>query len=416
MRKLNSNIRASLPAAMLVTGACGALLFSPFVSSLGAQDQRITTDRAASERAAMERLRQQLDGARIRTPFGDDVFSTLRAGTLLGGNRAVIGVTTAASGKDKADTAGVLVENVTAGSPADKAGIKAGSRITSVNGVNLKVSAADADDPELQGIGQRRLLRELGKAHVGDEVDVRVATGSTSQSFKIKTVSPDDLAPQRTLAAGSYPRVALEKRASIGASIGSTGSLRDTLGIFISGVTNGGPAEKAGVIEGDRIAAINGVDVRVPREDAEDAQAAMARYNRFMRELQKVTPGEKVTLRVYGGGRYREVPLTTGTSSETVRGFQFNSGDGAGVMSLPRMNMREMTVPGMAIPPGMPLELENLPMMIRGRLNGDSDRVIIRRRGDGSDGEPVVIRRSGPATNGRVYRKVEPIKVRSSAS
>lgn len=358
MTRLRINFRV-LPAAMLVTSACGALLFTPFVSSLGAQDQRVTTDRAAGERAAIERLRQQLDGARIRTQMGDDFFNTMRAGGLLGTNRAVIGVTTSSGGNDKTDTAGVKIESVTAGGPADKAGIKAGARITSVNGVNLKISALDADDPELQGIGQRRLLREIGKANPGDEVEVQIASGPSSQSYKLKTVSPEELAPRRTMASGNgFERIGPEKRASLGASIGSTGSLRDTLGIFVSSVTTGGPAEKAGVIEGDRIAAINGVDVRVPREDAEDAQAAMARYNRFMRELQKLAPGDKATLRVYSGGRYREVPVTTGSMTETMGGMlRFNGGDGMRMMSLPGVN------------------IENMPMIIR-TPKGDTSRIV----------------------------------------
>jgi hypothetical protein len=163
------------------------------------------------------------------------------------------------------------------------------------------------------------------------------------------------------MAGMGFERSGLEKRASLGATIGSTGSLRDTLGIFISSVSTDGPAEKAGVVEGDRIAAINGVDVRVPREDAEDGQASAARVNRFMRELAKLTPGDKATLRVYGGGRYREVQVTTGKSSDMMmHGFQFNTGDGIRMMGIPSR------------------QLENLPMMIR-RLDGDTNRIVLRK-------------------------------------
>ena len=41
-----------------------------------------------------------------------------------------------------------------------------------------------------------------------------------------------------------------------------TGSSRDTLGVFVMSVEDGGPAAKAGIEEGTRIASINGVDVR----------------------------------------------------------------------------------------------------------------------------------------------------------
>ncbi|MEO7360007.1 MAG: PDZ domain-containing protein [Gemmatimonadaceae bacterium] len=346
MKNLHMYHRVAEPAAVLTTSVCAALLFSPFVTRLGAQDPRATAERLAI-------TKDMLDGRmRSRTAGG---LVTMMAGM----NRAVIGVSTSSGGNDKADTAGVKIESVTAGSPADKAGIKAGSRITSVNGVNLKVSALDAEDPELQGIGQRRLLRELGRANPGDEVELRVSAGAASQTYKLKTVSPAELTPRGALGStGGLERFSLENRASLGAAVGSTGSLRDTLGIFISSVTTGGPAEKAGVFEGDRIAAINGLDVRVPREDAEDAQASAARVNRFMRELQKLAPGDKATLRVYSGGRYREVPVTTGMMSDVmVNRFRFNTGDGVRMMSLPGM------------------KVENMPTIIR-RLDGDTSRIV----------------------------------------
>src|SRR5881394_3880938 len=59
-------------------------------------------------------------------------------------DRAVIGITTATG--SRRDTLGVLVSSVTAGSPAEKAGLEEGNRIASINGVNLKVAAADVDD------------------------------------------------------------------------------------------------------------------------------------------------------------------------------------------------------------------------------------------------------------------------------
>src|SRR5881394_200989 len=59
-------------------------------------------------------------------------------------DRAVIGISTG-SGSAR-DTLGVLVSSVTAGGPADKSGVEEGSRIASVNGVNLKLAAVDVGD------------------------------------------------------------------------------------------------------------------------------------------------------------------------------------------------------------------------------------------------------------------------------
>src|SRR5437868_13373605 len=56
--------------------------------------------------------------------------------------RAVIGVTTNA-GATSRDTLGLLVSSVRDGSPAEKAGVQEGDRIASLNGVSLKLAAAD---------------------------------------------------------------------------------------------------------------------------------------------------------------------------------------------------------------------------------------------------------------------------------
>jgi len=46
---------------------------------------------------------------------------------------------------------------------------------------------------------------------------------------------------------------AMAKRAALGLELRTTGTKRDTLGVFVEAVTPKGPAETAGIIEGDRI-------------------------------------------------------------------------------------------------------------------------------------------------------------------
>jgi len=312
--------RAGWHWAVVASGAL--LIMHPLLNGAHAQDSRVRAE-------LLNKVMPRLEAARVWDGF-----------PLLGDpKRAALGITM--TDAHRSDTLGVLVAEVTAGSPADKAGIKEGARITAINGVSLRLSKEDAADPELDGLGQRRLQRELAKVSPGDEIELRVATGSSVQTLQVKTVSAADLTATR-MNSGPYVRTSAgaDKRASLGVSIGGSGSARDTLGLFISSVVTDGPAEKAGVFEGDRISAINGVDVRVPREDSEDPQASMARVNRFTRELAKLAPGDKVTLRVYGGGRYREVSVTVGSSADVrSNGFLFNFGDGPSMMSLPRGRM-----------------------------------------------------------------------------
>lgn len=242
-------------------------------------------------------------------------------------NRAVLGVSLSVGAKG--DTLGLEVQDVTADGPAARAGIMVGSRIQAINGVSLRISADDAADPLTSDAGLRRLQRELGKLTVGDQTSLRVLSNGQPRNVSVTTVSAQALdgglfVRLRTPVAIS--REAMANRAALGISVGSAGNARDTLGMFVSAVVNDGPAETAGIIEGERIAAINGVDVRVPREDVLDGIASSARVSRFLREVERATPGDTVTLRVFANGRYRDVRVTAARASEVAgAGFPFGS-------------------------------------------------------------------------------------------
>lgn len=105
-------------------------------------------------------------------------------------------------------------------------------------------------------------------------------------------------------------------RATLGMSLSATGTRRDTLGVFVTRVVPGGPAEQSGIIEGDRIAAVNGVDLRLNPADADDPYAAGLPAHRLTRTVTQLKPGNTVSLRVYSNGRYRDVSATTGRMSE----------------------------------------------------------------------------------------------------
>lgn len=245
------------------------------------------------------------------------VYSTPRAGAYSfysGGdeNRAVIGISTS-TGSSR-DTLGVLVSHVTPGGPAEKAGIEEGNRIAAVNGVNLRLAAVDVGDWDMANAMTRRLTRELGKVKPGDEVELRVYGGGQTRSLKVKTVASDSL-----YRATRVSREDRDDRAALGVSLGN-GSKRDTLGVLIMSLDDDGPAAKAGLEEGNRIAAINGVDLRVSRDDAGDEYISSAKVARLQRELEKVKAGDEVTLRIYAGaGRTRDVRVKTVAASDLPR-------------------------------------------------------------------------------------------------
>jgi S1-C subfamily serine protease len=221
------------------------------------------------------------------------------------GDRAMIGVGTSSTGKR--DTLGLMITSVTYNGPAEKAGIVEGDRLVSVNGTSLKVAAGDAGEPEMNGLMTRRLVRALSSVKAGDEVTFVVYSNGSTKTVKVKTVARDDMEGSRKVNS---------ERAAVGLNFGGNGSLRDTLGIFVQSVTKDGPADKAGIEEGNRVASINGVDMRVPAADAEDGSLGWAKQERFTRVLMGLKPGDVVELKVWANGAYKTVKVTTVKASD----------------------------------------------------------------------------------------------------
>lgn len=247
--------------------------------------------------------------------------------------RAVIGVSTSVSTGSR-DTLGLLVSAVTRNGPAEKAGIEEGNRIAMINGVSLKLASADLGDPDMERLMSRRLTRELDKLKPGDDVNLSVYGNGQTRAIKVKTVDPDSLYEiNRTNVWRKF-----DERATLGVSLASTGSKRDTLGVFVMSVDEDGPAAKAGIEEGARIAAINGVDLRVAREDAGDAFVSGTRLNRLEREMSKLKAGDAVELRVYQNGQVKTVKATTTSMGELHKDGKsriIRSGNGVTIIRSP---------------------------------------------------------------------------------
>lgn len=269
----------------------------------------------------------------------------------------------------RADADGLRVERVHADGPAARAGVAAGDRLVAINGTSLRVDRAESDDPILSAVPARRLERAVGRLAPGSEVELRVARDGRERAVRVRTVAPSAVAerepvfreyrevrpgPDMTerLGPGAAPfrapfsdsafadlrrrargladsaRTRAAARPVLGVTLEPSRSSRDTLGLFVRAVAAGGPAERAGVVEGDRIATVNAVDLRVPRDERDDPRAADARHARFTRELARLRPGDRVTLRIYGDGRWRTVTATTARSADVYRAQDFPFGPG----------------------------------------------------------------------------------------
>lgn len=251
--------------------------------------------------------------------------------------RAIIGVSTTNAATSR-DTLGVLVASVRSGSPAEKAGIEEGNRIVSINGVSLKLAAADIGDDQMAGVLSRRLTRELDRLRPGDEVDLRVYAGGTTKAIKVKTVAPADLYE-------TYSRRLDEERATLGLNFAVTGGARDTIGVFVMSVEENGPAAKAGIEEGYRIVSINGVDVKGRRGDDDDYVLRTSNVSRLEREISRAKPGDALDLRVYYNGQYKNVKVTAGRLSDLPRrnrSVMIMGGDRRMNLDIPRVKIDGM--------------------------------------------------------------------------
>ena len=275
--------------------------------------------------------------------------------------RAALGINTSSTGTLR-DTLGLLVSSIMRGGPAEKAGLEEGNRIASINGVNLRSTKADLEDYENAGTLNRRLVRELEKVKPGEEVDLRVYRGGRTEALKVRTISSDSLFSGRTVR--RFSRSDFEDRPALGIGLGSTGSRRDTLGVLVMSVVDSGPAARAGLEEGNRIAAINGVNLRVAHEDADDPGVGSAKAQRLQREVSQLKVGDNVTLRVYGNGQWRDVTLKVVRAGDLPRSRHMMYFGDAPMPPMP-------AIPSMpAIPPmpstewrlrGAPIQLEISP-------------------------------------------------------
>ena len=155
---------------------------------------------------------------------------------------------------------------------------------------------------------------------------------------------------------------AMAKRAALGLELRTTGTRRDTLGVFVEAVTPKGPAETAGIIEGDRIASMNGVDLRTSAADTEDSYANGLAAHRLSREVQKLAPGSRVSLRIYSGGRFRDVQVTAGKASDVMRlGNRFR-------YMMPGMEGMQFSGPDGLLGPDMPMLRERIEPLMRDHI------------------------------------------------
>jgi S1-C subfamily serine protease len=241
-------------------------------------------------------------------------------------NRAYLGITPRSS-TGASDTLGLLVDDVETARPADKAGIRRGSRLVSVDGIDLRVEPRDLGDDAAESLPESRLRRLLSRKRAGDTVSVVVLTDGRKDTRRVVLAESPFATSLRAMTTG---------RRVLGIAFAQRGSIRDTAGLLVVSVSSGGAADNAGLNEGDRIVSIDGVDLRVPAADAGNSDGVSARVSRFRRALDAARDSQPVKLEVLSDSRRRTISVVP----VIERGFAFSTNGFAGMAAGIRASVR----------------------------------------------------------------------------
>jgi PDZ domain len=128
-----------------------------------------------------------------------------------------------------------------------------------------------------------------------------------------------------------------DARGLLGVTLGTSGTDRDTLGLLVTQVMRDGPADRQGIDEGNRLAEIDGVSLRMDPADVGRQSATEAIMRRLSRTLRGLQSGEQATLRVFGAGKFRNVSvqLGGGNTMMTMAGPNANTPNGGSITIVP---------------------------------------------------------------------------------
>ncbi len=181
---------------------------------------------------------------------------------------------------------GALVAEPQSGSPAAKAGVKAGDVITSVDGSKIKDS--------------RELAQKIGTMSPGSSVELGVIRDGNQQTIKVTLAQMPN---QQEAQAGSEQDGQSQSTPRLGLTLAPARSDgAGNQGVLVTAVDPNGPAADRGIKEGDVITNVGGTSVSTPS----DVQKQLAQLQKAGKHsvLMRVKSGE--------GTHYVALPLATG--------------------------------------------------------------------------------------------------------
>ncbi|MFZ0265895.1 MAG: trypsin-like peptidase domain-containing protein, partial [Nitrososphaeraceae archaeon] len=225
---------------------------------------------------------------------------------------------------------GFLIIGVNEGSPADKAGIRGGDRVTNVNGREIRLGGdivLKIDNQDVRKIEDILTYLE-GQKHVGDTVQLTIVRDGKTQTVNATlTPRPGSNQSQQLQPQSEQQRPSLGiSGTNVTPAIAKAMNMTQATGFLVVDIIAEGPADKAGIRGGYLIANINGTDMElggdvILRIDNKTVNT----IDNILSYLDTKKVNDTVQLTILREGNVENVPVQLGPSEEIRPSFPSQS-------------------------------------------------------------------------------------------
>lgn len=225
---------------------------------------------------------------------------------------------------------GFLIIGVNEGSPADKAGVRGGDRVTNVNGREIRLGGdivLKIDNQDVRKIEDILTYLE-GQKHVGDIVQLTIVRdGKTQTANATLTPRPGSNQSQQLQPQSEQQRPSLGiSGTNVTPAIAKAMNMTQATGFLVVDIIAEGPADKAGIRGGYLIASINGTDIElggdvILRIDNKTVNT----IDNILSYLDTKKVNDTVQLTILREGNVENVPVQLGPSDKIRPSFPSQS-------------------------------------------------------------------------------------------
>jgi S1-C subfamily serine protease len=229
------------------------------------------------------------------------------------------------------DTKGILVVDITADSPADKAGIRGGDVLTSVDGQDIRLGGdviAAVDNQSVRAMEDLLSYLEDQKT-VGENIELTIIRDGKTEHIDLMLSAR----PSQGTENKSQPNLGpeqLKERPALGINgINMEPELAERMnltqsqkGFLVEDIISGGPADLAGIRGGYKVANINGSDINLGGDIVVGIDEKVVNTIQDIQSyLDTKKVGDTVQLQVIREGQEITIPLKLGKiqSDQTLR-------------------------------------------------------------------------------------------------